>query len=452
VKRTFTIVVGPLENTPLNQLDSLVIGSIGYSEAKVVWVNPSNAGRVIVGDATGYAYIFNSTPLTLTVGDFVGLTYSVADFRGLVQMNNVIVSEAKGAEPTALLAAQVWTPELAETYATSAKINVHYVIFEDLVGFASGNFTNAYLPGFGLRTIQTTGAANTLREQQFDVTGFMLGRSSAAPANTIIIQPETFTTGITPTDSVKLAIATDRLVLPAANAELNTNLSLPTTGLYGATVAWTSSDPDVISTTGEVTRPLAGAGNKEVTLSYVITVGGVSSTSVDIAFTVLELTGVAEVVSIYTLGFEAEEGFVSSQTYNNTVEKVDGLTGFQWASIMGTATTTGKIDGTLSFQMRTYANSPLGYIYSNFNLSDVTSFTFQAKAVANTVLEVLISKDDGVTWISGQLYTLTTTATEYTYTVSETDLTGNFRIKFSIQTAASRSDLTIDNLEVFGLR
>ena len=396
VKRTFTIVIGPLENTPLNQIGTLTLASIGYSEAKVVWKNP-NARAYVVGDSTGYAYIFNSVALELNVGDFVGLTYTVGNFRGLVQMNAVIVSAAKGTAPTTLPAAQVWTPQLAETYATAEKINVHYVTFENLVGFASGNFTNAYLPGFGLRTIQTTGAAITLRDQQFNVTGFMLGRSSAAPANTIVIQPETYTESIVPTDAVKLAIAQDRLVVPAANAELNTNLTLPTTGLYGATVAWTSSDVTVISATGEVTRPTTG--NKEVTLSYVVTVGALSSNPVNIVFTVLEETSEVEPVTanaVYpggsTTNMIIDTNNAASLGLNPSIFTVTSVLG--GASVQVGLNTAGNI--------RIYANRATGIgntltfsIASGYKITQV-SFVFGASTNSPTATLLLDTQSESL--------------------------------------------------------
>ena len=50
------------------------------------------------------------------------------------------------------------------------------------------------------------------------------------------------------------------------------NLTLPTRGLYGSAITWTSSNEAVVnSQTGEVTRPAAAAGNATVTLTATIT-------------------------------------------------------------------------------------------------------------------------------------------------------------------------------------
>ncbi|NUS62249.1 MAG: family 43 glycosylhydrolase [Saccharothrix sp.] len=45
------------------------------------------------------------------------------------------------------------------------------------------------------------------------------------------------------------------------------DLKLPVTGPYGSTIAWHSSDPAVVSTTGAVTRPAAGSAPATVTLT-----------------------------------------------------------------------------------------------------------------------------------------------------------------------------------------
>ncbi|WP_168118780.1 immunoglobulin-like domain-containing protein [Paenibacillus sp. HB172176] len=52
-------------------------------------------------------------------------------------------------------------------------------------------------------------------------------------------------------------------------------LSLPTTGIYGSAISWTSSDETVVGTDGVVTRPELEDGDREVTLTATITKGDV---------------------------------------------------------------------------------------------------------------------------------------------------------------------------------
>jgi len=66
------------------------------------------------------------------------------------------------------------------------------------------------------------------------------------------------------------------------------DLTLPTTGLYGATVTWASSAPGTVSTTGLVTRPANGAGSATVTMTATAGVDGATATRA-IDLTVREL-------------------------------------------------------------------------------------------------------------------------------------------------------------------
>ncbi|GAB2557553.1 LamG-like jellyroll fold domain-containing protein [Gracilibacillus alcaliphilus] len=54
------------------------------------------------------------------------------------------------------------------------------------------------------------------------------------------------------------------------------NLLLPVTATQGAQITWHSSDPDVLTVDGTVTRPAFGMGDTEVELTAVITLGGIT--------------------------------------------------------------------------------------------------------------------------------------------------------------------------------
>ena len=70
--------------------------------------------------------------------------------------------------------------------------------------------------------------------------------------------------------------ATEAVAAVAADLDLGdtsavvTDLTLPTTGTHGTTIAWASSDPAVVSADGEVTRPEHGAGDASVTLTATV--------------------------------------------------------------------------------------------------------------------------------------------------------------------------------------
>jgi hypothetical protein len=294
ITRTFEVVVGQLENTTMAALLTKSVGNVAYSEAEVVYV-ASDRRSAVLADATGYGYIFNSVALDITLGQFIGASYTVGLFRGLIQMTAVKLVTPKGTDPNITPVAQVMTATQALSY-TSAAVWAPALVTMELVGFASGNFTNGYLAGFGTNFIQTNNAPTTLRDKKFTVTGWLTGRGSATPAQSLtlisILDYATVVAAATdPTDAEKLALATQRYVAPAANAALTSNLTLPATyTVPGTTVvanlAWTSSNPSVISNTGVVTRPASGQPDANVTISYVMSIGGSSNAAVEIAYTV----------------------------------------------------------------------------------------------------------------------------------------------------------------------
>ncbi|MFS0703350.1 family 43 glycosylhydrolase [Cellulomonas sp. 179-A 9B4 NHS] len=70
------------------------------------------------------------------------------------------------------------------------------------------------------------------------------------------------------------------------------DLTLPTAGTHGTTITWASSDPAVVSPTGEVTRPAQGDGDATVTLTATVRNERRTATAT-FTVTVLERTPVA---------------------------------------------------------------------------------------------------------------------------------------------------------------
>ena len=62
--------------------------------------------------------------------------------------------------------------------------------------------------------------------------------------------------------------------------EVTEDLTLPVKGAAGSDISWESSDPDVISSDGSVTRPEAGEGDAEVILTATLQSGDVTDTKV----------------------------------------------------------------------------------------------------------------------------------------------------------------------------
>lgn len=68
---------------------------------------------------------------------------------------------------------------------------------------------------------------------------------------------------------------TNSIALPEAAKDQA--LTLPIVGARGATIAWQSSDPSIISTDGAVTRPNVGEGDRVVRLTATVTLNGVTT-------------------------------------------------------------------------------------------------------------------------------------------------------------------------------
>ncbi|WP_326554515.1 family 43 glycosylhydrolase [Micromonospora sp. NBC_01813] len=74
-------------------------------------------------------------------------------------------------------------------------------------------------------------------------------------------------------------VARDKATLDLGDTSgVTTALALPVTGAAGSTITWTSSDPDLVSTDGTVTRPALGQPDATATLTATLARGSVSDT------------------------------------------------------------------------------------------------------------------------------------------------------------------------------
>lgn len=161
---------------------------------------------------------------------------------------------------------------------------------------------------------------------------------------------------------------------------------------------------------------------------------------------------------MYSTGFEAEEGFAASTTYNNVNVAYTGEEGQQWGTVYGTPATNDHICGAQSMQMRWYLSAPstMGYTFTNFDIRNVTYVTFDAKSPNGLKLNVSYSIDGGNTYMGDSLYTIATGGRHnYRFNVSETGEYNFVRLKFAVvlpETAPTgTSKLLIDSVVVFGV-
>lgn len=160
---------------------------------------------------------------------------------------------------------------------------------------------------------------------------------------------------------------------------------------------------------------------------------------------------------MYSTGFEAFEGFEASTVYNNANPAFTGEEGQQWETVFGTPTTTDHICGEQSLQMRWYNTGAqtCGYTSTNFDIRNVTYVSFSAKSTNGLNVTVSHSTDGGNTFVGDSLISLTSSARNYRYNVSETGEFNFVRLKFAVTLPSSAptgtSRLTIDSVVVFGV-
>jgi hypothetical protein len=155
----------------------------------------------------------------------------------------------------------------------------------------------------------------------------------------------------------------------------------------------------------------------------------------------------------YSTGFEASEGFSVSTVYNNLEPRLQGPSGQQWGTIMGTATTTAPLAGSQQIQLRSYVgNTTVGRAYPNFYFVNLTKVTFYTRAyISGSTMSVEYSLDNS-TW-AAMTITGTYSTTPSTIEASmPSGLSGNqptvyFRINHTLVNVANR--MYIDTVQVY---
>lgn len=151
---------------------------------------------------------------------------------------------------------------------------------------------------------------------------------------------------------------------------------------------------------------------------------------------------------IYSTGFDYTMSGTSYQSSTPIVGTDDGAT-TSWSIVYG------NWNGSACAQLRVYSAGNFGSIYNNFDCSKVTSVSYSAK-VSNTALKLntYYSTDGGTNWTKvDDAKELTTTATTYSFVVSETGEYDTVRIKFEAtgtKPSSSNYALTIDDVKIMG--
>ena len=121
------------------------------------------------------------------------------------------------------------------------------------------------------------------------------------------------------------------------NAEhVTQDIILPASGTYGSTVTWTSSDPSIVTVTGEVYRPTFTVGDEQVTVTASVYKGTVTDTK-DFILTVIKQPATDEeavTIDIANLTIGYEPGDYAEHVTQNIILKTSGNSGttITWAS------------------------------------------------------------------------------------------------------------------------
>ena len=152
--------------------------------------------------------------------------------------------------------------------------------------------------------------------------------------------------------------------------------------------------------------------------------------------------------TVYSTGFEEDEGFTTATNYQGN--KTLGPTEKQWFVYYGCVSTSSKISGSASLQMRYYASEQkTPYAQMNFSVENVTDIKFNAAAGDNGDIKVEYSVDDGKSWIGAKQFSIKTTVTAISYNISKTALE-KVRIKITwLKTVKNKNvNLRIDDFQL----
>lgn len=164
---------------------------------------------------------------------------------------------------------------------------------------------------------------------------------------------------------------------------------------------------------------------------------------------------------IYSVGFEAAEGFAKTTTYNNDDPAFFGPEGQKWGVVHGAVSSTGAIVGGQSMLMRFYGSASsshfghTGYAYTNFDLRNVTKVEFSAKTPNGLKVRASFSHDGGEHFEGDSLFATTGTTQRYTYYISDSGQYNFVRVKFAVvlpvDTPNGSVDVHIDSVMVYGV-
>ncbi|MBB5827039.1 family 43 glycosylhydrolase [Micromonospora carbonacea] len=165
-----------------------------------------------------------------------------------------------------------------------------------------------------------------------------------------------FTATVLPNETDQTRAAAAAAALSLVNAgDVRGNLTMPSTGSNGATVAWRSARPDVVSPDGVVKRPAHGAGDVRVTVTATVTVGTATAERA-IELTVRELPEAAPYAG-YAFSYFTGNSIAGEKIYFAASQ---GNNALRWTEVNGGQPKLESTFGTLGLRDPFLIRSPEG--------------------------------------------------------------------------------------------
>jgi hypothetical protein len=296
-------------------------------------------GAAYVQDATGGLNIFTGSELLITEA-MIGKTYEIVgeidDYNGLYElvgfdltdMVELTGDDALDAPVAVDISDMAMDADTLEAYRAMVVDLSGFVLKYDIASDQSGSFNitmvndageeiavrlDKDVPGYDAFLAEVAGKSEGYA---LDVTNGIVGWYYSPQ---ILVGTNTsFAEGTAYTDAQLAATAAAFVDDVEANAELMADVELSETGLFGSTVAWSTSDAAVITAAGVITRPAIGEADATATLSYVVTVGTESTTAMDVMVTVKAQVASAAASDLYF------SEYIEGGSYNKAVEIFNG--------------------------------------------------------------------------------------------------------------------------------
>ncbi len=263
-------------------------------------------GAAYFQDATGGLNLFSGSTLDVTE-DMIGKTYEIV---GEVDLYNGLYELAFSGDDMVEITGEdaLAMPDASDISALTLDAETlmdYQAELVDLTGFVlKYDLETSYTSSFNINMINAAGEEIAVRADK-DMPGFaefvalVAGKTAGTALDftngilgwyyspQILVGSNTSVAdGTAYTDAQKLQAALAVFEAPEADSEVTADLSLATTGLFGSTVVWTSSNEAVVSTAGVVTRPAVGEADATVTLGYTISLGAETANEVTVSVVV----------------------------------------------------------------------------------------------------------------------------------------------------------------------